>query len=60
MKGAAFELDRAFEALEQADFGNATRLIRRAISLLEPPIELLHLSLIHISMSAVSASSRFA
>jgi tryptophan 2,3-dioxygenase len=43
MKGAAFELDRALQALEQADFGNAARLIRRSISLLEPPIELLHI-----------------
>jgi tryptophan 2,3-dioxygenase len=33
MKGAAFELDRAIEALE----------IRRAISLIEPPIGLLHI-----------------
>src|SRR5271170_7510999 len=43
MKGAAFELDRALEALEDGDFGNSTRLIRRAISLLEPTIELLHI-----------------
>src|ERR1700678_556919 len=43
MKGAAFELDRATETLEQADYGNSTRLIRRAISLLEPPIGLLHI-----------------
>jgi len=43
MKGAAFELGRALEALEQADYGNTTRLIRRAISLLEPPIGLLHI-----------------
>ena len=43
MKGAAFELDRAIEALERADYGNSTRLIRRAISLLEPPIGLLHI-----------------
>src|ERR1700721_793498 len=38
MKGAAFELDRATEPLEQPDYGTSTRLIRRAISLLEPPI----------------------
>jgi tryptophan 2,3-dioxygenase len=43
MKGAAFELGRALEALERADYGNATRLIRRAIQLLEPPIGLLHI-----------------
>src|ERR1700722_14244823 len=43
MKGAAFELDRALEALERFDYGNTTRLIRRAISLLEPPIGLLHI-----------------
>ncbi len=43
MKGAAFELGRALEALEHADHGNTTRLIRRAISLLEPPIGLLHI-----------------
>src|SRR5580658_8197763 len=43
MKGAAFELDRSIEALEHADYGNSTRLIRRAISLLEPPIGLLHI-----------------
>jgi len=43
LKGAAFELGRALEALEQADYGNTTRLIRRAIQLLEPTIGLLHL-----------------
>jgi len=43
MKGAAFELGRALEALERADYGNTTRLIRRAIQLLEPPIGLLHI-----------------
>jgi tryptophan 2,3-dioxygenase len=43
MKGAAFELGRALEALERADYGNATRLIRRAISLLDPTIGLLHI-----------------
>src|SRR4030088_1651918 len=43
MKGAAFELGRALEALEHADFGNTTRLIRRAISLLDPTIGLLHI-----------------
>ena len=43
LKGAAFELGRALEALERADYGNSTRLIRRAISLLEPTIGLLHI-----------------
>jgi tryptophan 2,3-dioxygenase len=43
MKGAAFELDRALVAIDSADFGNATRLIRRAISMIEPPIGLLHI-----------------
>jgi tryptophan 2,3-dioxygenase len=42
MKGAEFELGRAQESLERADYGNATRLIRRAMSLLEPTIGLLH------------------
>src|SRR5882724_4534113 len=43
MKGGAFELGRALEALERGDYGNTTRLIRRAILLLEPPIGLLHI-----------------
>jgi tryptophan 2,3-dioxygenase len=43
MKGAEFELSRALDALERSDFGNTTRLIRRAISLLEPTIGLLHI-----------------
>jgi tryptophan 2,3-dioxygenase len=43
MKGAEFELSRALETLERGDFGNTTRLIRRAISLLEPTIGLLHI-----------------
>ena len=43
MKGGAFELGRALEALARGDYGNTTRLIRRAISLLEPPIGLLHI-----------------
>lgn len=43
MKGAAFELGRALEFLEKADYGNCTRLIRRAISMIEPPIGLLHI-----------------
>ncbi len=43
MKGAAFELERALDALDRADYGNTTRLVRRAISLLEPTIGLLHI-----------------
>ncbi len=43
MKGAAFELERAFDHLERADYGNTARLIRRANQLIEPPIGLLHI-----------------
>ena len=43
MKGGAFELDRALEHLERADYGNASRLIRRANQLIEPAIGLLHI-----------------
>ncbi|MGA8148447.1 MAG: tryptophan 2,3-dioxygenase family protein [Gallionellaceae bacterium] len=43
MKGAAFELERALEHLEQGDYGNTSRLIRRANQLVEPPIGLLHI-----------------
>lgn len=43
MKGAAFELERALLHLEQGDFQNTTRLIRRAIQMIEPPIGLLHI-----------------
>lgn len=43
MKGAAFELERALGHIEQGDFGNATRLIRRANQLIEPLIGLLHI-----------------
>ena len=43
MKGAAFELERALVHLEQGDFQNTTRLIRRAIQMIEPPIGLLHI-----------------
>ncbi len=43
MKGAAFELDRALQFLEKSDFANTTRLVRRAISMIEPPIGLLHI-----------------
>ena len=43
MKGAAFELERALEYLEQGDYGNTSRLMRRANQLIEPPIGLLHI-----------------
>ena len=43
MKGAAFELERALEYLEHGDYGNTSRLIRRANQLVEPPIGLLHI-----------------
>lgn len=43
MKGAAFDLGRALELLERRDYGNASRLIRRANQMIEPPIGLLHI-----------------
>ncbi|MGA9353603.1 MAG: tryptophan 2,3-dioxygenase family protein [Terriglobales bacterium] len=43
MKGAAFELERAHDYLERSDYGNTSRLIRRANQLIEPPIGLLHI-----------------
>ena len=43
MKGAAFELERALEHLERSDYGNTSRLIRRANQMLEPAIGLLHI-----------------
>ena len=43
MKGAAFELERALEYLERGDYGNTSRLIRRANQLIEPTIGLLHI-----------------
>ena len=42
LKGAAFELERALEHIEQGDFPNAARLIRRANMELDYPIGLLH------------------
>jgi tryptophan 2,3-dioxygenase len=42
MKGAAFELERALVYIEQGDFFNSTRLIRRANQMIEHPIDLLH------------------
>jgi len=43
LKGAAFELGRALEHLERADFANSARLMRRANQLIEPTIGLLHI-----------------
>jgi tryptophan 2,3-dioxygenase len=43
LKGAAFELGRALENLEHGDYGNTSRLIRRANQLIEPTIGLLHI-----------------
>ena len=42
MKGAAFELERALEQIEQGDFLNAARLIRRANMEIDYPIQMLH------------------
>ncbi|MGH9524930.1 MAG: tryptophan 2,3-dioxygenase family protein [Terriglobales bacterium] len=42
MKGAAWELTRAKEHVERGEYDRATRLIRRALLMLEPPISLLH------------------
>jgi tryptophan 2,3-dioxygenase len=43
LKGAAFELERAFLSIEQGDFLNASRLIRRANMEIDHPIQLLHI-----------------
>jgi tryptophan 2,3-dioxygenase len=43
MKGAAWELERARSAIAEGDFANASRLLRRANSMLEYPISLLHI-----------------
>jgi len=43
MKAAAWELDRARQAIEKADFANAGRLIRRANREIDFPIDMLHL-----------------
>lgn len=43
MKGAAWELERARAAIAEGDFANASRLLRRANSMLEYPISLLHI-----------------
>src|SRR3982074_1328879 len=42
MKGAAFDLERALAYIEQGDFFNSARLIRRANQMIEQPITLLH------------------
>ena len=42
MKGAAFELERALKHIEEADFLNAGRLIRRANMELDYPVHMLH------------------
>jgi tryptophan 2,3-dioxygenase len=42
MKGAAWELERARQAISKGDNQNAARLMRRADMMLEHPIELLH------------------
>src|SRR5436853_4573074 len=41
MKGAAWELTRARDHIVAAEYDRASRLIRRALKLLEPPISLL-------------------
>jgi tryptophan 2,3-dioxygenase len=42
LKGAAFELERALGHIEQSDYPNAARLIRRANMMLDYPVSLLH------------------
>jgi len=42
LKGAAWELERALGHLEQGDFANCSRLIRRANMEIDYPISLLH------------------
>jgi tryptophan 2,3-dioxygenase len=42
LKGAAWELERALEHLEQADLANCSRLVRRANMEIEYPVSLLH------------------
>jgi tryptophan 2,3-dioxygenase len=43
MKAAAWELERARQAIEKGDFANAGRLIRRANREIDFPIDMLHL-----------------
>jgi tryptophan 2,3-dioxygenase len=42
MKGAAFELERALHHIEEEDFLNAARLIRRANMEIDYPVHMLH------------------
>jgi tryptophan 2,3-dioxygenase len=42
MKGVAFELDRVLVAIQNGDFANAARLIRRANQMLDYPVAMLH------------------
>ena len=42
MKGAAFELERALKHIEEGDFLNAGRLIRRANMEIDYPVHMLH------------------
>lgn len=42
MKGALHDLERAFVAINEADFSQADRLIRRVNQMLQHPIDLLH------------------
>src|SRR5579862_2216580 len=42
LKGVAWELGRARTHIEEGDFANAARLIRRANQMLEYPISMLH------------------
>src|SRR5437870_467885 len=42
LKGAAFELERALEHIEQGDFPNDAGLVRRANMQMDSPIGLLH------------------
>lgn len=43
MKGAAFEMQRALQLIDEADFRNASRLIRRANLEIDYPIQVLHI-----------------
>ncbi len=43
LKAAAWELERARDYIEQGDYGNASRLIRRANLELDFPIDMLHI-----------------
>jgi tryptophan 2,3-dioxygenase len=42
MKGACWELERARVSLEEGEYANAARLLRRAHHMLEYPVDLLH------------------